>query len=221
MTSPRIPVLAIGVLCYGQPLHRLLAGTIFAGSTRAEGLCVTSSEDGVGCPCSGEVSYIELYYADPPVLNTLETALKRHGARPRTISIIHGGLKLEAEAYLAPAGNCTPWAPAEERTLVVLPPLRPPPTQPLAAYTVSVRGVKPCSDGQAFCPSRVEAQAKAAVVDIITAPRLLEEWARAAGARITPLTGTLEPLQLPALLYAPVRLTRQKERLGYIHATLL
>ncbi len=200
LEASRIPYVAIGELRYGGRLHGLLAGAVFAGTGVVVNACPGPSGLPTRCSCG---SIAELYYLDPGHMQLLDARLGALGARRETVVIRHGGAEIMAEAHLDPGGQGDCSQPRWLRLLLLLPPLLPPPTAPMASVTVRIRGLRPCRGGSAFCPAPGEEQ-EAAAADIYASTVLLDGWLAAHGLRLAETLGrpaTGGPLML---LYAPV-----------------
>jgi gamma-glutamylcyclotransferase (GGCT)/AIG2-like uncharacterized protein YtfP len=205
-----VPYAALGDLRYGGRLHELMAGSIFAGATHAENVCLADCGVVLGAYCRGGGSVAELYYVEGWRLREIDRVLEAYGARRVTVTLSHGGFTLHAEAHLAEGcqqlkGEEAGWT----RLLLLLPPLQPPPVQPMAVYRVEVDGIEACYGGRVFCPSG-GGGIEAAAADVYAEPGRVAEWARGFQAEIRRVAGRLKPQGLTVLLHAPIAAGREK-----------
>ena len=199
-----VPYAAGGDLAYGGRLHGLLAGSMYAGTLRALGACVTDCGDALLLARCGRDEPIELYYVAPDALRVLDERLSGLGAMRRTIVLRHGGLVVHAETHLV--NGCRPAAARSQwvRLLLVLPPEAPPPATPMAVYTAVLSNLSPCDNGQAFCEK--EGGAEAAVADLLVSEKVLSSWLEGLGARLLETSAQLSHNSLVAYVHVPVKL---------------
>ncbi len=187
LAIPRILYAAAGSLTYGGSLHRLMVGSIYAGSALVVGTSLCSC-NGVRLLCSGEGEVeVELYYVDPGVLARLDRELVSYDARRVSLPVrFRGGLPgILAEAHIVPKSVCSEEASEKpyRRLLLAVPPLVPPPAQPLALYPAVLEDVEPTEDGRAFTESP-GAHWEAGVADVYVHRSVVEEWVESLGSRL-------------------------------------
>jgi hypothetical protein len=202
-----VPYAAFGDLKYGGRLHGLMAGSVFAGSGIVEGVCIVDCGVALGSRCRDGRSVAELYYVEGWRLHEIDRSLEGYGARRATVRVSHGRFAVHAEAHLAEdcrqVGERVGWA----RILLLLPPLQPPPAQPMAVYRVEVDGLEPCPSGYAFCPSG-RGSVEAAAADMYVEMGRVEEWAKGLGAKLGYIVGRMKPQGFTVLLHAPIAAER-------------
>jgi len=205
----RVPYAAAGDLAYGGRLHGLMAGGIFAGSIQLRGACLAEA-GGLALPtrCKNGLLTAELYYHDAGTLASIAYRLEQLlGAQRETLEAVHGDTVFPVEVHIvqgAPARRQPTWL----RILLLLPPLAPPPAQPLATYTVEASGVEPCMDGRLFCHGNGR---EAVVADVVVSPERLNAWLSELGAVLTPLIARSLSTGLYLYVHAPLL---QEEPIG-------
>ncbi len=206
----RIPLIVTGDFVYGEKLHNYMAGTIFAGSTNVAGLCVsidTSSRISLPCTCRDGVSYVELYYVDALMYNSLFRELNiKYGLTENSIVIKHGDKLINGITFSLHQEQCKSYKREYVRMLIGLPPQAPPPTHHIAIYIAEIEGLIPCSDNRAFCASSVPQRIEIAIADIVLHISTLETWLQRLNARLSAHVVSMKPLGLAALVGIPLRI---------------
>ena len=185
----RIPYAALGDLSYGGKLHHLLVGSMYIGSGYVKGLRICKvGEVELACKADRDsIVNVELYYVDPLTLREIDHNLMDYDARRVSASILfEGGLvrSIMAETHIVSGGeNIRDTGKAFRRLLLALPPLLPPPAEPLSAYPALLHDVKPSSDGRAFSIEKGY-RWEAGLVDIYAPVKLIEDWARSVNAEL-------------------------------------
>lgn len=196
---------AAGDLAYGGRAHYLLAGTVFAGTVVQEDTGLADCQGlRLPVPARGGRLRGELYYADPWILENIEKRLGLERARGRAR---HGELLVETTYHRG--RDCKPMGPvrSEERILIAIPPLLPPPATPLAVYPALLRDYKPCQDSTAYCKTPGITH-QAGVADIVAHPARIKEWLEANSLELEPATATTTIAGREYMLYTHVPVPR-------------
>ncbi|MET1128613.1 MAG: hypothetical protein ABWW70_04785 [Thermoproteota archaeon] len=201
---PLVPYAAVGDFAYGGKLHRIVAGSLFAGSVTLLDARLSRCGSVIAAARSrGDRIMAELYYVTPLALSRMEAP---PGLLREYLVAVHGGHELQVTVHLASTDRCsseTVVVPRRVRLLLALPPLLAPPVRPLAIQEALLAGAVPCPEMTAFCHG---GNSRVVVADLYSDVEALRDWLEDEGLTLAPAVARrVQPPAVALFVHVPLR----------------